>query len=226
MKVACFAVIAFAIAALGGCASIPSDPNAAPAAPAAAAPQRSSDPLIALLAKGGYVLYLRHGKTDSAFQDKPEKPEWWRTCDTRWHRPLSDEGRKQMESIGANLRALRIPIAKVVTSEYCRAIDSGLLLQVMPIVQDAALNHAEAQRYVKRTDAELVAGLRRLFSEQPPPGRNTVLVGHVISAHYELDKEFASMLEGDVVVMRPLGEGRFEVAGRLAVERWGLRQEQ
>ncbi|HXD53007.1 MAG TPA: hypothetical protein VN689_13995, partial [Burkholderiales bacterium] len=98
------AAIVVGLVALAGCAVAPFG---------TLPPQRSSDPLIARLAEGGYVLYFRHGKTDTTYQDKQDKPEWWKSCDPRRHRPLSDEGRAQMNSIGMNLRALRIPVAKV-----------------------------------------------------------------------------------------------------------------
>ena len=35
---------------------------------------RPGDALVAKVAEGGYVLYIRHGKTDSVFQDKQDKP--------------------------------------------------------------------------------------------------------------------------------------------------------
>src|SRR5438067_2379058 len=114
---------------------------------------KAGDPLVARLAEGGYVIYVRHGRTDTTYQDKQDKPEWWKSCDPKRHRVLSDEGRAQMISIGGNLRALQIPVAKVVTSEYCRAIDSGLLLQLMSVTQEPAMNYADAHRFVKRTDA-------------------------------------------------------------------------
>jgi len=210
-----------AVAALvAGCATHQDlVPGASP--PVAAA--RAGDPLVARLAEGGYVLYVRHGKTDPTYQDKQDRPNWWKACDTRIHRPLSDEGRAQMLGLGANIRELRVPIARVVTSEYCRAVDSGLLLQLMPITQDAALNYAEAQRYVKRTDLQIGNGFRALFSEAPPPHRNVVLVGHVHGFNPPLDPVFSQIAEAETVVMRPLPEGKFEIVGRITAEKWALR---
>ena len=187
-------------------------------------PQYSSDPLITRLAEGGYVIYFRHGRTDSSFQDKQDKPEWWKSCDTRRHRPLSDEGRAQMLAIGNNLRALRIPVGAVVTSEYCRAVDSGLLLQLLPIRTDPAMNYADAQRYVKRVDADIVAGFRKLLSQRPEPGKNTILVGHVHGSSPPIDPAFSAIQEAEAVVMRPLGDDKFEVLGRLPADRWTLRK--
>jgi phosphohistidine phosphatase SixA len=192
--------------------------------PPAAAVARAGDPLVAKLAEGGYVLYVRHGKTEPVFQDKQDKPNWWKLCDTRGQRPLSDEGRAQMMNIGTQMRELRLPVAKVITSEYCRAVDSGLLLQLMPIVQDAALNYTDAQRFVKRSDAQMAAGLRAVFSEPPPVGRNVILVGHVHGFNPPIDPVFSQMQEAETVVMKPQGEGKFEIVGRITVDKWALRE--
>ncbi|MBK8740676.1 MAG: histidine phosphatase family protein [Betaproteobacteria bacterium] len=184
---------------------------------------RAGEPNVARLAEGGYVLYVRHGKTDSTFQDKLDKPNWWKSCDTRVHRPLSDEGRAQMLNMGKQMRELRIPVASVVTSEYCRAVDSGLLLQLVPTVQDPALNYADAQRYLKRSDLQMAAGMRALFAEPPPPGRNVILVAHVHSFNPALDAAFSQLAEAETVVIKPGGEGKFDIVGRITVDRWALR---
>ena len=184
---------------------------------------RPGDPNVARLAEGGYVLYMRHGKTDSTFQDKLDKPTWWKSCDTRVHRPLSDEGRAQMMGMGNQIRELRIPVASVVTSEYCRAVDSGLLLQLVPIVQDPALNYVDAQRYLKHTDLRIAAGMRALFSQRPPPGRNIILVAHVHGFNPALDASFSQLAEAETVVIKPRGEGNFDIVGRITVDRWALR---
>ncbi|MBK7470257.1 MAG: histidine phosphatase family protein [Betaproteobacteria bacterium] len=184
---------------------------------------RPADPNVARLAEGGYVLYVRHGKTDSTFQDKLDKQNWWKSCDTRVHRPLSDEGRAQMLNMGKQMRELRIPVASVVTSEYCRAVDSGLLLQLVPTVQDPALNYADAQRYLKRSDLQMAAGMRALFSEPPPPGRNVILVAHVHGFNPAIDPAFSQLAEAESVVIKPRGEGKFDIVGRITVDRWALR---
>jgi phosphohistidine phosphatase SixA len=200
-----------------GCASGPSGGNSEPL-------QKAGDPVVARLAEGGFVVYFRHGKTDSTYQDRQDKPEWWKSCDTRRHRPLSDEGRAQMAGIGSNVRALRIPVAAVVSSEYCRAVDSALLLQLRPVAQDSRLNHPDAQRYLKRTDSQISSGMRALLTEKPPAGQNTFLVGHVHGIAPPLDPVFSAIQEAEAVVVRPLEQGKFEIVGRVTADKWGLRE--
>jgi phosphohistidine phosphatase SixA len=213
------ASVATATLLLAGCAGAPAD-TTAEREPA----PRAGDPLVARLSDGGYVIYIRHGRTDTTYQDKQDKPEWWKSCDPKRHRLLSDDGRAQMTSIGNNLRALHVPVAKVVTSEYCRALDSGLLLQLMPVLQDPKLNYADAQRYVKRTDMDIANGFRTLVSEKPPTGKNTILVGHVHGYQPPIDQVFISIQEAEAAIVRPLGDGKFEIVGRVTVDKWALRE--
>ncbi len=166
------------------------------------------------------MIYFRHGRTDTTYQDKQDRPEWWKSCDPKRHRVLSDEGRLQMQTVGAHIRALQLPVAKVVTSEYCRAVDSALLLQLMPIAQNPALNYADAQRFMKRFDPQIADGYRALLSERPPPGKNTILVGHVHGINPQIDVVFSQLQESEAAVIRPLGDGKFEVVGRLTVDKW------
>ncbi len=207
------------VVVLAGCANQGLMTGADSTAPVA----RSGDPLVAKVAEGGYVLYIRHGKTDSTFQDKQDKPEWWKTCDTRGHRTLSDEGRAQMLGIGTQMRELRISVAKVLSSEYCRAVDSALLLQLMPIVTEPLLNYADAQRFVKRNDVQMATGIRSLFATAPPPRRNIILVGHVHGFNPPIDPVFSQMQEAETVVLKPAAEGKFEIVGRITFDKWSLR---
>ena len=218
-RIAAACLVAAVAAVIAACAVTPEQ-----AATAEPSPQYSPEPMIARLAEGGYVVYIRHGRTDATYQDKQDKPEWWKSCDPRRHRPLSDDGRNQMLSLGANMRALRIPVGKVITSEYCRAVDSGLLLQLMPIASDPAMNYADAHRYLKHPDTQISADLRKLLSARPPAGTNTILVGHVHGVNPPLDQAFSAIQEAESVIVRPLGDDKFEVVGRVTVDKWALRK--
>ena len=217
-------VCAVAIASIIGCASDPSRLSSADALSAANVTQpQPSDPIVRGLRDGGYILYIRHGRTEQAFQDQQGKPRWWKSCDTRASRPLSDEGRQQMLAIGAQMRELRIPVAQVIASEYCRAFDSGLLLQLMPVTQDARLNFADAQRAVGRNEETMRTEMRVLLSTPPPAGRNTILIGHVHGFNPPIDPVLQQLVEGETAVIRPLGGGKLELVGRITVERWAER---
>ena len=213
-------MVASSFIVLGGCANAP--PTQLPTALVAPAAM-SGDALVRRLTKGGYVLYLRHGKTEYAFQDKLDKPGWWKSCDTRNSRALSDEGRAQMLAVGASIRELGIPVARVETSEYCRAFDSGLLLQLKPVATNSVLNFPDAQRTLGRSDLQMMSDLRVLFGTPAPRGANVILIGHVHGFTPPIDAVFNALFEGETAVLKPLAEGRFELVGRIRAETWALR---
>src|SRR5690606_25508400 len=77
--------------------------------------------LVHALQQGGYVLYLRHAITDRSRidTDRINLPN----CATQ--RNLSAEGREQARAIGRAVQALGIAVAEVLTSPYCRCIDTA-----------------------------------------------------------------------------------------------------
>src|SRR5437867_12142921 len=82
--------------------------------------------LLPELRKGGYVLFIRHPKTnpDQADTD-PLHLE-----NVKAQRQLSDEGRQQAKTLGEAFHALKLPIGKVIASKFQRAQEAAKLLGV------------------------------------------------------------------------------------------------
>src|SRR5882672_1342758 len=79
---------------------------------------------VAALRDGGYVIVLRHGATYPDQADtNPLDPK-----DTSHQRQLNDSGRAAAKSMGEALHKLKIPVGKVQTSLFQRAVDTGALL--------------------------------------------------------------------------------------------------
>ena len=93
-------------------------PTAAATAPLAGAA------LLAALRDGGYVLYLRHTSTD--FGENDSRMTDYANCATQ--RNLTDGGRAEARAIGAALKALAIPVGRVLASPYCRTLETGRLV--------------------------------------------------------------------------------------------------
>src|ERR1700692_918208 len=73
-------------------------------------PSPLASELLPELRKGGYVLVIRHPKTNNDAADTdPLNLE-----NVKAQRQLSDEGRKQAKDLGEAFRALKIPVGKVV----------------------------------------------------------------------------------------------------------------
>src|SRR5438552_9122191 len=82
--------------------------------------------LLSELKKGGYILFIRHPKTnpDQADTD-PLNLE-----NVKAQRQLSDEGRQQAKMLGEAFRALKLPIERVVSSKFYRAQEAAKLLDI------------------------------------------------------------------------------------------------
>ncbi|WP_198509207.1 histidine phosphatase family protein [Acidovorax sp. 69] len=80
--------------------------------------------LLTQVQGGGFVLYLRHGATDSSRADRAPSVDL-HDCTTQ--RVLSDAGRKQASALGQILQRARIPVGEVIHSPLCRARESAQL---------------------------------------------------------------------------------------------------
>jgi phosphohistidine phosphatase SixA len=97
------------LAVLGGCLAAPVLANDAPAWEA--------------LASGGHVLLLRHASTDPGVGDPPG----FRLGDCATQRNLSPDGRRQAREFGGRLAARGIAIGPVLSSRWCRCLDTATL---------------------------------------------------------------------------------------------------
>jgi phosphohistidine phosphatase SixA len=144
--------------------------------------------LIDALRKGGYVFYFRHGTANECQDveplgtaDKTEKPGWWKSCDsncaTATARQISPEGIAEMKQLGRELARLKLPFSKVVSSEFCRNVQSAKLLalknrgKLLPV---ATAKHLTSFVYDEPNRCKNVYAM---LGEPPPRGSNVVLVG-------------------------------------------------
>ncbi len=75
------------------------------------------------LAAGGYVLMMRHARTEAGLGDPPQ----FRIGECATQRNLSADGREQSRALGATLRDAGIRIARVRSSQWCRCRDTARL---------------------------------------------------------------------------------------------------
>jgi virginiamycin B lyase len=163
------------------------------------------------LRAGGLVLVLRHAHTDQSKQD--DDPVVVSDCTTQ--RNLSGQGRADARAIGRGVRRLGLPIGKVLSSAYCRTLETARLAFGRATVSPALLNTIAAA-HDARWRAQ-VAAARRLMGTRPAKGTLTVLVTHGILV---TEATGQSLEEGEAIVFRPLGKSRFRVVGRVMPAEW------
>jgi phosphohistidine phosphatase SixA len=170
---------------------------------------------VAALRDGGYVIVLRHGATYTDQADtNPLDPK-----DTAHQRQLNDAGRAAAKSMGDALRTLKIPVGKVQTSQFQRAVETGTLLGFGEVSSTADI--AEGGLVVTPNENNRrTAALRTLAATPPPAGTNIVLVTHKPNIVDAFGKDWFDVREGEASIFRPDGKGGFTLVARVQAAEW------
>ncbi len=168
---------------------------------------------ITELQHGGFILYLRHGQTDTSRPDRLPKVDF-NDCTTQ--RPLNEDGRRTSTMIGRALRKNRIPIGEILVSPYCRALDTATLAFGKDYTVDAGL--AYSSNLTTEEKAPLLKVLRHLLTTPVPLGSNRVIVAHAPNLADLIGYFIAP--EGTVAIFRPGREGEPEYVASIPPQRW------
>ena len=173
-----------------------------PAAPAAAA----DEALWELLRGGKQVVLIRHAETNMEQRDQAGAP----LTDCSRQRNLTDGGREDSRLIGAVFRARAIPVGRVLSSDYCRCLETaqlafGRVEPWLPLQQALTDKDVQARR---------AAEIRALASE-PPAGGNLILVSHQYTIRVLTGVQIG---EGELLILTPKGGSVFDIAGRIPPE--------
>lgn len=186
--------------------------------PAGASQELQGQALVEALRGGGFNIYFRHTATSWDQTDQVDAAGDWKSCDPQRMRQLSAEGREMARRIGAAMAALRIPVAKVLSSEYCRATETAKLLDLGPVIQTPDIVNLRSAEYAGGNEAA-VGRAQAVLSQPPPAGANVVVVGHgnLMSAATGVTAEEG----GSAVYMpAPASDMGFELVARLTAEDW------
>ena len=130
---------------------------------------RADEPVRAALERGGVVIAFRHALAPGTFD-----PPGFRLDDCATQRNLNDEGRAQAQRIGAWFRERGLAPAKVLSSPWCRCVDTASLA-FGRVERWAALGSPHGRPEANRTTQ--VAELRRALTAVPA-GRFEAWVTH------------------------------------------------
>lgn len=156
--------------------------------------------LLDMLKAGGLILYFRHGATPDYME-----PGITDFADCAPQRMLNALGRAQAARIGEAMRGLALRIDKVVSSPYCRCVDTATI----------AFGRATASEDVR--DGGDKAALRRRLATKPRDGFNDVILGHG-GASGMFGEEF--LREAEAMILRPDGAGGYTLIARMRVDSW------
>ena len=172
---------------------------------AIAAPARADEAAAwAALRLGGVVALTRHGDAPGVGD-----PPGWQLGDCSSQRNLSERGRAEARAVGMRLRTERIAIGRVVSSPWCRCVDTATLIDVGAVEIEPAFANAFV---LSEQRAALREGGRALLGRWRGPGVLLVVThGENIAA-----LTGASPAPAEVVVVAAGGDGALRVIGSIA----------
>lgn len=160
----------------------------------------------AALETAGLVVLMRHAEAPGTGD-----PAGFKLGDCATQRNLDGDGRAQAARIGERLRQLGIDQARVLSSQWCRCLDTARLLDLGPVKEMPALNSFFGQ---PEKEKESITELRQFLADLPRDGKPVVLVTHQVTIT-ALTGIFPG--SGEAVLLRANGTPDPERVDRLAV---------
>jgi len=167
-------------------------------------PGYSDEDVWAQLEQGGHVVLMRHATTDNSGD-----PLAFKINDCSVQRNLSQKGRQQAELIGRAFRARSIPVAKVLSSRYCRTQETAkLAFGEVSTWQPLDLLYALDEQ---DRDARTEAVAKRIGTYSG--SENVIMVTH--SPNIDA-LTFETIEFGGFLVLKPDHEGGYDIVGHIA----------
>jgi phosphohistidine phosphatase SixA len=158
------------------------------------------------LRAGGHVALMRHADAPGGVGDPPG----FRVEDCATQRNLSDKGRADAEKIGSRLKGEGITFEKILSSPWCRCIDTAKLLNLGMVETEATFGNVVVLKDQRQT---LTAGARALIARWTARG-NLLVVTHGANVQALAGIWLSS---GEIVVVKG-GSDRTEPVGRLLLD--------
>ncbi|OAI42672.1 hypothetical protein AYO41_00625 [Verrucomicrobia bacterium SCGC AG-212-E04] len=185
------------------------------AAPDAHAQTPEVKALAESLKQGGYVIVFRHGATnrDQADTDPLNHDN------VAKQRQLSQDGKALATQIAASFKSLQIPIGKVYTSKFNRAVETGRLISGTEVTPTLDLTEGGLVVTPIENDRRAEA-LRKLVATPTEVGKNTLVVTHKPNIIDAFGKDWFEVKEGEASIFRPNAEGRAVLVARVQAVEW------
>jgi len=158
------------------------------------------------LRAGGHVALMRHADAPGGVGDPPG----FRVDDCATQRNLSEKGRADAEKIGSQLKGEGIAFEKILSSPWCRCIDTARLLNLGTVETEATFGNVVVLKDQRQT---LTTGARALIARWTAGG-NLLVVTHGANIQALTGVWLAS---GEIVVVKG-GSDRTEPVGRLLLD--------
>lgn len=170
-----------------------------------ASPARADEALWAALANGGHVALMRHAEAPGTGD-----PENFRLDDCSTQRNLDGAGREQARRTGQAFRERGVAVGQVLSSRWCRCLETAKLLGLGEVVAFAPLDSFFGERTRGPDQTETV---RAFLADADASGPSLVMVTHQVNIT-ALTGIFPR--SGEIVVLRLGGPEIFEAIGAIS----------
>ena len=171
--------------------------------------------LVAQMKQGGHVIVFRHGAThrDQADTDPLNHDN------VAKQRLLSESGKEVAKQVGDSFRKLGVPLGKVYTSRFNRAVETGKLVGGGDVT--TTIDITEGGLVVSPIENDRRAeAFRKLAGTMPEPEKNTLIVTHKPNIIDAFGKDWFDVREGEASVFRPDGSGKAVLVARVQAIDW------
>jgi phosphohistidine phosphatase SixA len=158
----------------------------------------------AALVHGSHVALIRHGNAPPGYGDPPG----FKIDDCATQRNLDDVGRAQARALGEAFRQHGVPVGKVLSSPWCRCLETARLMALGPVDNTWAVAASERS-------PERLAALKQMVSSWRGPG-TLVVVTHALTVQ-ALVGVMPGQAETVVIRPKPGNEPGVDVVGRIPV---------
>jgi phosphohistidine phosphatase SixA len=159
-----------------------------------------------LLQRGetGLVVAMRH-----AIAPGTGDPANFKLGDCSTQRNLSAQGRTQAQQIGAEFRNRNIKIARVLSSQWCRCLETAKLINLGKVEPLRTLNSFFSD---SSKEARQTATIRKLIVDNRNTKGAVILVTHQVNITAITDILPPS---GEAVILKSDGQGKIQIVGRI-----------
>src|SRR5437762_5997292 len=171
--------------------------------------------LVKALRAGGHVIVVRHGATHADQADTDPL----NLDNVAKQRQLNDEGRAVARAFVEVLKKSVVPIGKVYSSRFQRAVETAWLIASRD--PETTNDVTEGGQVVSPNEnARRLQALRAMAGRVPEAGTNTLIVTHKPNILDAFGKDWFEVREAETSIFKPDGRGGYALVGRVQIGQW------
>jgi phosphohistidine phosphatase SixA len=171
--------------------------------------------ILTKLRAGGHIIVVRHGATHADQADTDPL----NLDNVAKQRLLNDKGRADARAFGDVLKQSGVPIGKVYSSRFQRAVETARLIGGKD--PEPTNDVTEGGQVVSPNEnARRMQALRAMAGRVPEAGTNTLIVTHKPNILDAFGKDWFEVREAETSIFKPDGSGGYALVGRVQIGQW------